>query len=113
MKRSSKDSILPEVALRLQHLGDYLRVARKRRRITMVEVGERLNIGYQTIVRIEKGDPGVSIAAYLSVLWLFGLDTQWVESIHPDRDEAGKSLEYSRLPTRVGSKRVTQAEHDF
>lgn len=113
MKRSNKEKLLPEVALDLKHLGQYLRVARKRRRMTMRELGERLNLGYQTVVRIEKGDPGVSIAAYMSALWLFDLDQQLTESIHPDRDEAGKSLEYSRLPERVGSKRVSGADHDF
>lgn len=104
---------LPEVTRSLQHLGEYIRVARKRRRMTMAEVGERLSLGYQTIVRLEKGDPGVSVAAYMSVLWLFGVDRQLAESIHPDRDETGKALEYARLPVRVGSKRVTRAENDF
>lgn len=113
MKRSNKEKVLPDVELRLKHLGEYIRIARKRRKMTMAEVGERLNLGYQTVVRIEKGDPGVSIAAYMSALWLFDLDKQITESIHPDRDEVGKSLEYSRLPERVGTKRVTRSEHDF
>ncbi len=113
MKRSNKEKVLPDVAFRLKHLGEYIRVARKRRKMTMAEVGERLNLGYQTVVRVEKGDPGVSMAAYLSALWLFDLDKQFSESIHPDRDEVGKSLEYSRLPERVGSKRITRSKHDF
>jgi len=79
----------------------------------MAEVAERLNLGYQTIFRIEKGDPGVSMTSYLSVVWLFDLDRQFVAAIHPDRDEAGKALEYSRLPERVRSKRADVAAHDF
>ncbi len=113
MKRSNKEKVLPDVSFRLKRLGEFIRIARKRRKMTMAEVGERLNLGYQTVVRIEKGDPGVSIAAYLSVLWLFDLDKQLSDSIHPDRDEAGKSLEYSRLPERVGTKRITRSEYDF
>ena len=113
MKRSNKEKVLPDVDFRLKNLGEYIRIARKRRKMTMAEVGERLNLGYQTVVRIERGNPGVSIAAYMSTLWLFDLDKQFTESIHPDRDEAGKALEYSRLPERVGTKRVTRAEHDF
>lgn len=113
MKRSSKDIAMPDVALRLKYLSEYIRVARKRRKMTMVEVSNRLNIGYQTVVRVEKGDPSVSVAAYMSVLWLFGLDRQFLESVHPERDESGKALELSRLPARVGAKRVTRSEHDF
>jgi transcriptional regulator with XRE-family HTH domain len=113
MKRSSKDITMPDVELGLRYLGEYIRVARKRRKMTMTEVSDRLNIGYQTVVRIEKGDPGVSAGAYMSVLWLFGLDRQFVQSVHPDQDESGKALELSRLPSRVGSKRTTRSEHDF
>ena len=113
MKRPSQDKTFPEVALRLKHVGEYIRIARKRRRMTMAEVAERLNLGYQTIVRIEKGDPGVSMTSYLSVVWLFDLDRQFVAAIHPDRDEAGKALEYSRLPERVGTKRAVEDAHDF
>ena len=113
MKTSVKPKTLPEVLLGLGHLGEYIRIARKRRRFSMSEVGERLNLSYQTIVRIEKGDPAVSMAAYLGTLWLFGLDNQLVTAAHPDQDEAGKALENSRLPKRVGAKRVTMSEHDF
>lgn len=113
MKVSIKPKTIPDVVLQLQHLGGFIRVARKRRRLSMAETGERLNLSYQTIVRIEKGDPGVSVAAYLSVLWLFGLDGAVLGAVHPDHDEAGKALEYSRLPQRVGSRRTTGVEHDF
>jgi len=113
MKQSNKERLFPEVALRMQYFGQYIRIARKRRRMTMVEVGVRLNLGYQTVVRMERGDPGVSFSAYLSALWLFDLDKQLIESIHPDHDEAGKKLEFSRMPERIGKKRVTRSSHDF
>ncbi len=113
MKNTTTDKLLPSVAIHLRHLSEYIRIARKRRRMTMAEVAERLNLGYQTIVRIENGDPGVSISSYMSTLWLFDLSNQFTQSLHPDKDETGKSLECSRLPERVGRKRVTGENHDF
>lgn len=113
MKTSSKPKTLPEVMLNLQHLGQFIRVARKRRRLTLVDVGNRVNLSYQTMVRIERGDPSVSVAAYMSVLWLFDLGTQMTAAVHPDQDAAGKQLEASRLPVRVGTKKAVRSEHDF
>jgi len=113
MKRTNKDRVFPEVALRLRHLGGYIRIARKRRRMTIAEIGERLNIGYQTVVRLEKGDPNVSVASYMSAAWLFGLDSQFTESVHPDKDETGKALELSRLPKRVGTWHKKVTDNDF
>jgi transcriptional regulator with XRE-family HTH domain len=113
VKTSIKPKTLPHVLLGLRQLGTYIRIARKRRRFTMKDIGERLNLSYQTIVRVEKGEPSVSMAAYMSVLWLLGLDSGVVAATHPDQDEAGKALEHSRLPQRVGTKRVVRSEHDF
>ena len=93
---------LPEVRQKLVHMGEYIRIARKRRRLTMAEVAERLGVGYQTIFRMEHGDPSVAVSVYMSALWLFGLDQAVVEAIHPDNDESGKALERARMPKRVG-----------
>lgn len=115
MKRTSYSAkTLPSVLEEIKHLGSYIRIARKRRQKTMAEVAERLNLGYQTVVRIEKGDPGVAMAAYMSVLWLLELDRQFTAAVHPDHDITGKALELSRLPERVMPKRGSkQSEHDF
>ena len=113
MKTSSKPKTFPEVQFNLKHLGEFIRIARKRRRLTMADVGNRVNLSYQTVVRLEKGDPAVSMAAYMSVLWLFDLSAQVIDAAHPDRDEVGKSLETSRLPERIGARKTVRAEHDF
>jgi transcriptional regulator with XRE-family HTH domain len=113
MKKSIKPKTFSEVLTSLKHLGEYIRVARKRRRFSMTDVATRLNLSYQTVVRLEKGDPSVSIAAYMSALWLFGLQSRVTDAVHPDSDETGKALETSRLPERIGTKRKVNSEHDF
>lgn len=112
MKRSIKSKTLPDVTANLKSLGRYIRIARKRRKLSMSEIAGRLNVGYQTVVRAEKGDPGVSIGVYASILWLFGVGKQGVDAVHPDRDETGKALEISRLPKRVRAKQ-TWKRYDF
>ena len=98
----------------LKDLGYYLRIARQRRKFTIERVSKSLGIGYQTVVRIEKGDPSVSAGAYMSVAWLFGLNEQIAEGVQPDRDAAGKDLEMSRLPKRVRTEKLgAKKSHDF
>jgi len=58
----------------LEALGDRLRLARKRRRISAVLMAERVGISRDTLHRVEKGDATVSLGTYLRVLRVLGLD---------------------------------------
>lgn len=73
----------------LKVLGQLIRVARGQRRFTQNNLATRLHVTRQTIIKIEKGDPTISIgtvfeAAYILDIPLFTPDnstlTQW-ESI--------------------------------
>lgn len=65
---------LPSSTRQLVALGDRLRLARKRRRITTVLMAERVGISRDTLNRVEKGDAVVSLGTYLRVLRVLGLD---------------------------------------
>lgn len=59
----------------LRELGENIKLARLRRRLTMKLVCERAFVSRTTLTKIEKGDPTVSIGAYAAVLHaLQGLD---------------------------------------
>lgn len=105
MKKSIKEKSFPEVTSIAKRLGGQIRIARKRRKMTISEMAVRLGISYQTAVRIESVPLGVSTGAVLGALWLFGLAEQFVDAIHPDADAAGKALELSRLPKKVRGNR--------
>ena len=49
-------------------------LARKRRRLTTIQVAERAGISRSTLQLIEKGSPGVAMSAYLQVLFVLGLE---------------------------------------
>lgn len=64
---------LPPVAVRaLRELGENIAIARVRRREPQRAWAGRIGISLPTYVRMEKGDPSVSIAAYACALWLMG-----------------------------------------
>jgi len=95
----------PELPLRVQRalakLGSDIQDARKRRRIPVRVMAERALIAPGTLVKIERGDPGVAIGFYASVLFVLGMSDRFGEIVDAARDELGLSLESERLPKRV------------
>lgn len=64
---------LPPAAVQaLRGLGENLAIARIRRRESQRTWAKRLGISVPTLIRMERGDPGVSAGIYATALWLMG-----------------------------------------
>jgi transcriptional regulator with XRE-family HTH domain len=85
----------------LRKLGADLCAARKRRRITMALMAERAMTSRQTISRVERGDPGVSMAIYASVVFVLGRTSRRAHLIDASVDPYVFDLDEERLPKRV------------
>ena len=72
--KSKKTILLPTAEKVLKELGENIKLARKRRRLTAIQVAERAGIARSTLQLIEKGAPGVAMSAYLQVLFVLGLE---------------------------------------
>src|SRR5262245_35890276 len=93
---------LPAAVVRALHkLGQDLSAARRRRRLPMALVAERAFVSMGTMVRVEKGDPRVSMGVYATVLFLFGMADRLTEIADASRDTVGLALEDEELPKRV------------
>lgn len=68
-----KLTLLPSVERRLEQMGEQIKLARLRRRISVQLVAERANISRSTLWAIEKGSPSVSMGAYAQALLAIGL----------------------------------------
>lgn len=82
---------LPSSTRALSALGERLRLARKRRKITTVLMAQRVGVSRDTLNRVEKGDPVVSLGTYLRVLRVLGLDAD-LDLIAAD-DALGRKLQ--------------------
>jgi transcriptional regulator with XRE-family HTH domain len=114
MKSSRALPALPVAVSRsLGKLGRDLSSARKRRRLTMALVAERALISRTTLSRVERGDPGVSLGIYATVLFVLGMAERLGDLADPRHDAVGLGLEEERLPQRVRlpSKRTIRAAH--
>jgi hypothetical protein len=58
----------------LKELGENIKLASKRPRLTTIPVAERAGITRPTLQLIEKGTPGVAMSTYLQVLFVLGLE---------------------------------------
>lgn len=106
MKNSRAKGALPlSVRRALAKLGADIAVARKRRRLPMALVAERAFIGRNTLTRVERGDPGVSLGIYATVLFVLGLADRIGSLADPLSDTVGMSLEHERLPAKTHSPR--------
>ena len=106
MKRSASSAGLPTAVRReLSRLGLDLSAARKRRRLTTAIVADRAFVSRNTITRVERGDPGVSMGIYATVLFVLGLAERIGALADPSADRIGLGLEAEQLPKRVRSAR--------
>lgn len=105
---------LPElVSQRVKELGHRIRLARTRRKLSIVELAAKAGIDRNTLGALEHGKPGVAISACVMTLWALGLEQTLDAVAHPDADSHGKTLEASRLPKRVRKPRAAKDEYDF
>ena len=88
---SKKQIIFPKLAKLMEQVGENIKLARKRRKLTTIQVAERAGIARSTLYLIEKGDPSVAFGAYLNVLRVLGLQND-VLQLAAD-DDLGRKLQ--------------------
>lgn len=90
-------TLLPRIQHILEELGENIRLARLRRKLSTIQVAERAGMGRTTLVKIEQGHPGVGIGQYLNVLKVLGLEKDFL--LVAKDDELGRKLQDANLKT--------------
>ncbi|MBN7123285.1 transcriptional regulator [Erwinia billingiae] len=93
--------LLPHTQKLLAGLGERLKMARLRRKLTAKQVAERAGMTAVTLRSLESGSAGVTIGAWLSVMQVLGLENDLAKMIADD--ELGRQLQDARL---MGEKTV-------
>lgn len=88
MARMTKSVVfLPaQAADALRRLGADLALARVRRKESLKSWAKRIGVSVPTVMRMEAGEPSVSIAVYGSALWLVGRHAALAELASPQND---------------------------
>lgn len=109
MKSAVTDTLPAKVRRSLVKLGVDVATARKKRNLTAVMMAERLGVAKSTYLRVEKGDPTVSMGVYAMALFVLGFGDALGEIVDPRRDDQGLLLDTERLPKRVRAKKSATA----
>ena len=110
---SPAHSTLPiPVRRALLKLGHDIRDARRRRRIPSAVAAARASVSRMTLSKVEKGDPGVAMGTYATVLFVLGLAERLADVADPAQDKTGLQLEEEHLPLRIRTSRKTTKKSD-
>lgn len=90
MKRK-KQVLFPKYQKILEQVGENIKLARKRRKLTTLQVAERAGIDRTTLYHIEKGNGSVSMAAYFNTLRVLGLQDDFLKLAADD--DYGRKLQ--------------------
>ena len=90
MKRK-KQIVFPKHQKMLEQVGENIKLARKRRNLTAIQVAERANISRNTLYLLEKGTSSISIGALFNVLRVLGLQDDFLKLAADD--ELGRKLQ--------------------
>jgi hypothetical protein len=113
MRVSKSKAALPlPVRRAMKKLGADISAARRRRGITSRLLAERAFINPKSMTRVERGDPGVSIGVYVSVLFSLGMADRVADIADISHDPLGRTLSEDALPKRVRTRPIPIAGND-
>ena len=101
--KSRKAVLMPKERKMLTDLGENLKLARRRRRLTSEQVAERANISRSTLWHVEKGSDHISIGIYLQILSVLGLTGDFKKLA--SNDPLGRKLQDAQLSIKKRIKK--------
>ena len=93
--KKKKQLLFPKYQKILEKVGENIKLARKRRKLTTIQVAERASIDRSTLYEIEKGSSSVSLGAYFNTLRVLGLQDDFLKLASDD--EYGRKLQDLQL----------------
>lgn len=93
----------------LRSLGANLKTARIRRRMSIKDFAVRTGVSERTVMRLEKGDDGVSIGTLTMACLVLGEICRVAQFLDPGSDDMGLLLDRDALPKRIDRKRTRRS----
>ena len=110
-KRSKAQLSLPPAAVQaMRSLGEHLAIARVRRKESQRAWAKRLGVSVPTLIRMERGDPGVGAGIYATALWLMGRAAALAELAAPATDRGALETEVREATRRRAVRSAASAE---
>lgn len=101
--------IPPQTLRALETLGSHLAVARVRRKESLSTRAKRIGVSIPTLMRLESGDPSVSMGIYATALWLIGRDGELARIASPEHDKGALEMNIQEA-IELGKARAKAAQ---
>lgn len=89
----------PSTVAALEQLGADLAVARLRRKESLKTWAKRMGVSVPTLLRLEAGEPSVSLGVLATALWLIGRDAALATLATPKEDRGALELDVRQAQT--------------
>jgi transcriptional regulator with XRE-family HTH domain len=96
----------PSALVALEQLGADLGVARLRRKESLKTWAKRMGVSVPTLLRLEAGEPSVSLGVLATALWLIGRDATLATLATPKEDRGALELDV-RQAEALGKARAS------
>jgi transcriptional regulator with XRE-family HTH domain len=93
-------------AKELALLGEYLKIARKRRKVSLRDMAARMMVSVPTVMNLEKGSPTVSMGIFVRALSVLGIGKNIANELAPEKDAIGMGIEIRQVKKR-GERNTT------
>jgi hypothetical protein len=102
---SALQQLPPSTVAALAQLGADLAVARLRRKESLKTWAKRMGVSVPTLLRLEAGEPSVSLGVLATALWLVGRDGALATLASPKDDRGALEMDVRQAET-LGRARV-------
>ena len=96
----------PSVQRALRGLGRDIQIARKKRRLPVADFAARMGVSQGTVVRLERGEPGVGLGSVAMAFLALGELRRLGNLLDVSRDDTGLMLDLDSLPQRIRRPRL-------
>ena len=90
--------VMPSTSARLKTLGEQIKYARLRRRLSVTVIAERASVSRASVYAVEKGNPSVAIGVYAGIMLALGMPDEI--TLPCKNDIMGRDLEDLNLHIR-------------
>ena len=104
---SNPRSLPRPVARALDDVAGAIAAWRKLRGLTQAQLADRAGVDRTTVLRLEKGDGGVSAGNLLRILRALGILDELTRALDPYESDVGRLRSEEQLPRRVRPRRLT------
>ncbi|EAZ97473.1 helix-turn-helix domain-containing protein [Marinobacter sp. ELB17] len=96
----------------LQSVGEHIKLARQRRKLSQSLLADRAGVGVVTVRRLEKGE-SVGIDTLANILVALNLEDTLLKVASPSEDEVGIAMEKRQTPKRIRKRSSDDLDTNF